>query len=136
MKIDLCRSVGRVLDESTKSRIRHPPGLAQSTHAIRKTDPVLAQARNRPGAQRAENVAEKSARRWFADEAREGEAVLAGNRQGQIEDDWMQMQMRVSVPITGRETECAESVELRADFSSERGLQRGAEEVAQASLCG
>ena len=72
----------------------------------------------------------------FADETGEVEAMFACDGECEAEDSRVEMQVRVAVPVTRREPEGAEFFKLRADFRSECGFQRPAEEVAQTGLRG
>ena len=136
MEIDFRRSLPLLREQSAERRLRHAPRFAQTANSIRETDAARDESRTRPRAERRKDVAEQAARRRLAEEAREGEAVLASDRQREIENGGMQMQMRVAVPIRRRKSERAKFFKLRADFRGERGGERRAEEVAQASFRG
>ena len=81
-------------------------------------------------------MSERAARRRFAEEACEAEAVFAGDGEREAEDRRVEMQVRVAVPVRRREAEGAEFFKLRADFGGERRDQRWTEEVAQTGLRG
>ena len=77
-------------------------------------------------------MTERAAGRRLADQAREAEAVFAGDGEREANDRGVEMHVRVTVPVCRRKSESPEFLKLRADFFGERGCERGAEEVAQA----
>ena len=80
MEIDFRHALTLLREETAEGRIRHPPCFAQTANLVRETDATRDESRTRPRAERREDVPERSARFWFTEQAREGEAVLASDR--------------------------------------------------------
>ena len=131
VKVELAGAVGELREEAREGGGGHATGGAQAEDAVGEMNAVLFQMRNGGAAEALENPGREGEWAGFAHEAHGAKAVLGGDGQREPKDRGMEMEMRVAVPITRRETERAEARELRADLALKRLGERWRKGVAQ-----
>lgn len=82
-------------------------------------------------AERSEDEWQGCGRAGLAHQSGGGEAVLAGDGDGEAQDGRVEVKVGVAVPVARRESETAEAGELRGDFCREWRVQFVRKEVAQ-----
>lgn len=132
VKIDFVRARGCQCERALEGGEVHVAGVTQAEGAVGESNAGGAEVRDGGAAEALENPREQRGWARFADEAGVGETVGAGDGKREAEDDRVQMEMHVAVPVSGRETERAESIELAFDFGAQRGVLPWAKGEAQA----
>lgn len=136
VKVKFARAVGELPEVSGDDRGGHASAFAQTENAVGKLHAVLFQMRKRGAAEVLENPRHGCKRAGFADETHGAETVPERDGQCEAEDRGMQVQVRVTVPVGGRKTECAEALELRCDLAPQRPGECGRKRVAEPGACG
>ena len=111
--------------------MRHTSRLSQPENPLRKFH-SLSEKRGLSGtAQKMKNSTDQRSRGGFTHEANRSKPSLKSDRQPQTKDRRMKMQMEVTVPISGRQTEGEKAIKLTGDFVLECRNQPGRESVAK-----
>jgi hypothetical protein len=131
VKVDFTRASLQAIEHSDEDFSGHAAGVAQAIDSVGHIDAPGEDLRCGMRAQSLENPGEERWRARFADEAGEAKAVFMSDGQSESEDSRMQMQVRMAIPVSRRQTEGAETLELRADFRRQRRLHFPIEEITQ-----
>ena len=102
---------------------RHAARLPQADHAVGEVDARLLQRRDCRGTELLKYPRHERGWTGLTDEADEAETELVGDRERELEDEGMQMQVRMTVPIGRWKTESAKLFELPPDLCTQRFSQ-------------
>ena len=136
MEIQFTQSLRQFSQDLRDPGRAHASGVTQTEDSVSESDVVVSERRDRMFAEQAEDRRQHGAGARFADETNGAKFFFHRDWQRVAKDCRVQVQMRVAVPITWRETERAELRKLRPDFLPQRRGERWTEGVAQSGARG
>lgn len=131
VKVNFTQPFWYFFNQLLENGLGHFAGLSQPENSVGKFH-ALGEKRglSRP-TQKMKNSTDQRSRGGFTHQTNRSKPSLKSDRQSETKDRRMEMQMEVTVPISGRQTEGEKAIKLTSDFVLECRNQPGGESVAK-----
>lgn len=136
VKVEFARPGRETFDDAQETRGGHAAGVAQAEDGIGSADVVRGEPARGGDAERAEDQRNRCAVARLADEADGSEAAGDEFGQRELEDSGVQVQVSVTIEMTGRKPQFIEASKLRGNLARQRRPGARVKGVSQASRSG